>query len=473
MITPTPGTPAPGPAPAAPLLHTPLSWRVGIVIGLAALVGAAYALQGAPPQLRAGLGVIGFIGVACLFSANLRAVNWRTVAAGIALQFALAILILQVKPVYDFFVGVGDVIRKFIEFTDEGAKFVFGPLMNDEAIKKGFGEGNGFIFVVKALPAVIFVSSFFTVLYFLGVLQLIVKAFARVMVWVMGTSGAETLSATANVFMGQTEAPLIVKPYIPRMTRSELLALMIGGMATISGGVMVAYIAMLDKIGMSAQAYALLATSVMAAPCGLYVAKILLPETEEPVTRGEVKVDIPKTHANVFDAAADGASQGMTLVLNITAMLIAFIAFVALFNHLLLKLDGWLGLQAALGLPGPLSLQLIFSWVFAPVALLMGVPVADVPKVAELLGTKLVLNEFVAYLVMAEKFGGQLDPRSVALTAFALTGFANFASIGIQLGGIGAMAPERRGDLARLGVLALAGGFLATLINAAVAGLLM
>jgi CNT family concentrative nucleoside transporter len=257
------------------------------------------------------------------------------------------------------------------------------------------------------------------------------------------------------------------------MTRSELLALMVGGMATISGGVMVAYVGMLNKIGMGEQAVAILATSVMAAPCGLYVAKILLPESETPVTRGEVKTDIPRTHSNVFDAAADGASQGMMLVINIVAMLIAFIAFVAMFNHLLLKLDQATDMQAALGLPGPLSLQLIFSWVFAPVALLMGVPIDDVPKVAELLGTKLVLNEFVAYLVMSEKFAGQLDPRSVALTAFALTGFANFASIGIQLGGIGAMAPERRGELAKLGVYSLTGGFLATLINSAVAGLLM
>lgn len=467
---------SPEPGAAAPALPpTPRSWRLGIAAAVAALVGVAYALPSAAPPLRSVLGVFGFLGVACLFSSNLRAVNWRTVAAGLALQLVLAVLILRVEPVYRFFVEVGQVIQKFIDFTNEGAGFVFGPLMKDAEIEKAMAlkPGGGFIFVVKALPAVIFVSSFFTVLYFLGVLQLVVRFFARIMVWVMGTSGAETLSSTANVFMGQTEAPLIVRPYIPKMTRSELLALMIGGMATISGGVMVAYVGMLDKIGMGQQAVAILATSVMAAPCGLYVAKILLPETETPVTRGEVKVDVPRTHANVFDAAADGASQGMMLVLNITAMLIAFIAFVALFNHLLLKLDQGLGLQESLGLSGPLSLQLVFSWVFAPVALLMGVPLDDVPKVAELLGTKLVLNEFVAYLVMAEKFGGQLDPRSVALAAFALTGFANFASIGIQLGGIGAMAPERRGDLARLGLVALLGGFLATLINAAVAGVLM
>jgi CNT family concentrative nucleoside transporter len=211
----------------------------------------------------------------------------------------------------------------------------------------------------------------------------------------------------------------------------------------------------------------------MAAPCGLYVAKLLVPETEKPVTRGAVTAEVPREHANVFDAAAGGAAEGMKLVLNIAAMLIAFIAFVALFNHLLLKLDGWLDLQARWGLSAPLSLQLVFSRLFAPVAVLLGVTMADVPAVAELLGTKLVLNEFVAYLVLADKYGGQLDPRSVTLAAFALTGFANFASVGIQLGGIGAMAPERRGDLARLGMTALLGGFLATLINAAVAGVLM
>ncbi len=464
-----------GPPPEQPLSPTPWPWRIGLAVGLVALAGAAYALRDAPPQFRSALGVVGFVGVAGLFSANLRAVDRRTVLAGIALQFTLAVLILRVPPVYRFFVEVGQAIQKFIDFTNAGAVFVFGPLLNDSAIERGLAldKGEGFIFVVKALPAVIFVSSFFTVLYHLGVLQLVVRAVSRLVVGVMGTSGAETLSATANVFMGQTEAPLIVRPYVPRMTRSELLALMIGGMATISGGVMVAYVGLLDRIGMSEQAVAILATSVMAAPCGLYLAKILLPETATPVTRGQVRVEIPRTHANVFDAAADGASQGMTLVLNIVAMLIAFIAFVALFNHLLLKLDEGLSLSSRLGLPAPLSLQQVFSWAFSPVALLMGVARDDVPKVAELLGTKLVLNEFVAYLVMAEKYAGQLEPRSVALTAFALTGFANFASIGIQLGGIGAMAPQRRGDLARLGLRALLGGFLATLINASVAGVLM
>jgi CNT family concentrative nucleoside transporter len=444
-----------------------MSPRIPIALALAAVLAfVSFAPDALDPRTRAMLGVPFFVGVALLFSTNLRAINWRTVASGFVLQLLLAALILQNESVYAGFKAVGDAIQKFIDFTDEGAKFVFGGLADGS-------KPTGFIFAFKALPAVVFVSSFFTVLYFLGVLQFIVTVFAKLMVKVMGTSGAETLSGVANVFMGQTEAPLIVKPYVSRMTQSELLALMVGGMATISGGVMVAYVGMLNSIGMAEQATAILATSVMAAPCGLYVAKILLPETQVPETRGVVKTPVERVHANVFDAAADGASEGMKLVLNIAAMLIAFIAFIALFNHLLGKLDGALNLKPYWGWKEPLSLQMIFAWLFSPIASLMGVPGADVSKVGELLGTKLVLNEFVAYTVLSEKFKGSMDPRSVALAAYALTGFANFASIGIQLGGIGAMAPDRRGDLAKLGLRALLGGFLATLINAAVAGVLM
>ncbi|MCX8141085.1 MAG: Na+ dependent nucleoside transporter domain protein [Gemmataceae bacterium] len=453
-------------------------WKVPIRGVLLAVIGLCVATAWAlpeSPQWRSLLGVIAFISIAVLCSTRLEAIQWRPIVGGMILQLTLAVLILRVPTVYDFFVATSDVIRKFIEFSDAGASFVFGPLVQAEQLEKGLGlsQGGGFIFVVKALPAVIFVSSFFTVLYHLGILQRVVRLFAWIMVRIMGTSGAESLSATANVFMGQTEAPLIVRPYIPAMTRSELLALMIGGMATIAGGVMVAYIAMLDKIGMGQQAYALLATSVMAAPCGLYLAKILLPETEEPLTRGHVQASVERSHANVIDAAAEGASQGMKLVLNITAMLIAFIAFVALINHILARIDGWLGLQAATGWSGPLSLERLLSWLFYPVALLMGVPAGDAAAAGELLGVKLALNEFVAYVLLAEKYGDQLQPRTVALLAYALTGFANFASIGIQLGGIGSMAPQRRGELAQLGLLALLGGFLATLINAAWAGLLL
>jgi CNT family concentrative nucleoside transporter len=459
--------------PAAPVrTGTPPLWRAGIFASVVVVTAAAYLLDGAiGSRGRAVLGVLAFLGVACGFSANVRAINWRTVASGLGLQLVLALLILQVPVVRSGFEAVGGAIQKFLDFTDAGAKFVFGPLSDpvappppaEAAVFGGAAYGHRldtappprpFIFAFKALPAVVFVSSFFTVLYYLGVLQLIVRTLATLVVWVMGTSGAETLSAVANVFMGQTEAPLIVKPYVERMTRSELLALMIGGMATISGGVMVAYIAM------GADPVAILATSVMAAPAGLYLSKILIPEEEEPETRGVVRDEPACPDANVFDAAARGASEGMTLVLNIAAMLIAFIAFIALGNHVLKKIDpDW-------------SLQAGFAKGFGPVAVLMGVPTEDVPKVAELLGTKLVLNEFVAYTVLTDKYR-DMNRRSFDLSVFALTGFANFASVGIQLGGIGAMAPNRRADLAKLGMRALLGGFLATLINAAVAGLLM
>ena len=330
-----------------------------------------------------------------------------------------------------------------------------------------------FAFIV--LPTVVFVSSFFSVLYHLGVLQMVVRGFARAMRWVMGTSGAETLSVTANVFLGQTEAPLIVKPFIPRMTRSELLALMIGGMAHISGGLMAVY------IGMGADAVAILATSVMAAPASLYVGKLLLPETGQPETLGDVKPSGEKEHSNVNDAAAAGASQGMQLAINIAAMLIAFIAFIALFNFLLgFGSDQINYLFQEAGSEERmhrLSLEKIFSWAFEPVAVLMGVQGEDAPKMGRLLGTKLTLNEFVAFSILTGEYkpgmANGMSPHAYVLASFALTGFANFASIGIQLGGIGAMAPGRRSDLARLGMRALLGGFLATLINASIAGLLM
>jgi CNT family concentrative nucleoside transporter len=271
----------------------------------------------------------------------------------------------------------------------------------------------------------------------------------------MRTSGAETLSAAANVFMGQTEAPIIVKPFVPRMTQSELLAMMVGGMATIAGGVMAVYIAL------GADPIAILTTSIMAAPCGLYLSKLLLPELEQPETSGRAPVYVEKTHVNVIDAAASGASDGLQLALNVAAMLIAFLAFIALVDFLL----GWLH--------EGLTLARVFAVVFAPMAFLMGVPAADIGPLADLLGTKLVANEFVAFVKLTSEYRGVLSERSYVLATFALTGFANIASIGIQLGGIGGMAPGRRSDLARLGWRALLAGFLATLINACIASMLM
>jgi CNT family concentrative nucleoside transporter len=427
------------------------------------------------PQGQSALGVLCFLGIPAALSANLRAVNWRTIGWGIALQVALALLILKVevfgrRPGYELFQGIAAIVTQFLRFTDAGSQFVFGSLADPEAVRKAFPDGK-FLFAFSALPTVVFVSCFFTVLYHLRVLQFVVRLMARVMMYFMHTSGAETLSAAANVFMGQTEAPLIVKPYVERMTPSELLALMVGGMATISGGVMAVY------IGMGADPVAILATSVMAAPCGLYLAKLLLPETETPQTSGVVQAAPEEPpHANVIDAAAAGASDGMKLALNIAAMLIAFLALIAMVNFALGQLSG--GINSLLEQHGrearvALSLEAVFSRVFAPIAVLMGVDPNDVPFVADLLGTKLVANEFVAYVDLTSKYRTVLSPRSYTLATYALTGFANIASIGIQLGGIGALAPSRRGDLARLGPRALLIGFLTTLLNASLAGLLL
>jgi concentrative nucleoside transporter, CNT family len=465
-----------------PFAPTPFLWRLGIAAAVAALAGAAYLLRDVTgPKGPAAAGVLCFIGVAAVFSTNLRAVSGRTIFWGFVLQVALALLILKVsvpfpvrvefldrvwidtpagyQPGYELFRGVARAITKFLDFSQQGAQFIFGKLADPPVLEKSLGPNNGVVFAFVVLPTIIFVSSFFSVLYHLGVLQFVVRLFARAMVYLMRTSGAETLSAAANVFMGQTEAPLIVKPYVPTMTQSELLAMMVGGMATIAGGVMTAY------IQMGADPVAILTTSVMAAPCGLYLAKILLPETGQPVTRGTIHTEVERPHRNVIEAAAAGASDGLYLALNVAAMLIAFLAFLALIDFLL-------------GLADPrLSLGAIFSRVFWPVAFLIGVEGADVPKVADLLGIKLVANEFVAYakLTNLTETGAGLVPgsRAFVLATYALTGFANFSSIGIQLGGIGGMAPTRRADLARLGGRALLGGFLATLINAALAGLLI
>ncbi len=391
-------------------------------------------------------------------SSNLRAVNWRTVIWGLALQVGLALFILRfhigsARPGYAFFSAVSAAVQQFLLFTNAGAEFVFGGLANQQTMSQVFS--GGFVFAFMGLPVIIFVSSFFTVLYYLGVLQFVVRLMARVMMRLMRTSGAETLSAAANVFMGQTEAPLIVRPYVPRMTQSELLTIMVGGLATISGGMMAVYIAL------GADPVSILTTSVMAAPAGLYLSKIMLPETEEPETRGVVRTVDDRQHANIIDAAAAGASDGTMLAINVAAMLIAFLSLLALVDYLL-------------GLVHPgLSLSAIFARLFAPAAVLMGVRSADVPAIADLLGTKLVANEFVAYVKLTTQYKSTLAPASFSLATYALTGFANFGSVGILLGGIGGMAPARRGDLARLSGRALLAGFLATMINAAIASMML
>jgi concentrative nucleoside transporter, CNT family len=448
----------PTPGPAA----MPLSWRFALAAAVLVVSFAAYFLQWQNligPRGQAAAGVLCFLGIVAALSANLRAVNWRTILWGFVLQIVLALLVIK-GPGYAFFDAIGLVVKKFLEFTNAGSQFVFGNLANREAMNKLFPPDKGFIFAFSGLPTVIFVASFFTVLYYFGVLRFIVHLIAKVMMYLMQTSGAETLSVTANIFMGQTEAPLIIKPYVPQMTQSELLTLMVGGMAHVSGGIMAVY------IDLGADPVAILATSVMASPCTLYLTKLFLPETQVPQTRGGARTVVEQQYVNAIDAAASGAADGMRLVLNIAAMLIAFLAFIALFNAVLKIIPA----------EPQLSLERIFSWIFAPVAFLVGVEGADIPKVADLLGTKLVANELVAYVKLHDYVhlaDHPLSPRARVLASYALTGFANFASIGIQLGGIGAIAPSRRQDLARFGLRALFVGFLVTLINASLAGMLL
>ena len=470
MIAPTPDVVSEAP-PESPLPPTPLFWRLGIAGGVVLLAAATYGLHrsfgDAAPRFLAGMGIVCFLGVAACFSKSLQSVRLKTLLWGIGLQFALAVAVIHSEWVRAGFEVAGAGIGYLIKASDKGAEFVFGSLSKVDG-------PSGFVFAFKALPPIIFISSFFSVLYYLGILQFFVRIMARAMMYVMGTSGAETLSVAANVFMGQTEAPLIVKPFVPKMTRSELLALMGSGMAHISGGMMAVY------ISYGADPVAILCTCVMACPASLYLTKLILPEAGTPATMGVSKIDVKSPYVNVIDAAAGGVKDGLWLALNVAAMLIAFLAFIALFNLIIAAVKPAL-IQS--GIPAEqlgwwsddLSLEKIFGTIFAPVAFLLGVEPGETNKVGTLLGIKLVANEHVAFLQLKDwkAQDGYLSKRSQDLAVFALTGFANFSSIGIQLGGIGALAPDRRSDLAKLGLKALLVGFLATLINAAIAGLLM
>lgn len=438
---------------------TPLTWRLLIALAILAIGFGAYGLrESIGVRGQAVAGVFCFFGLVAMFSSNLRQVNWRTIGWGIALQLLLALLVLRVPFVKELFESAKVIVINFIGFSDKGAEFVFGNLARPGDIALNPGKEFLFIFAFKALPPILFVSAFFTLLYHYGVLQRIVRIMALAMVRLMGTSGAETLSVSANVFMGQTEAPLIVKPYVPRMTKSEIFALMTSGFAHISGGMMVVY------INYGADPVAVLTTCIMACPCSLYLAKLFSPETGKPETAGTAKTALEKSpFVNGIDAITAGTTDGLKLALNVAAMLIVFIAFVAMGDAIL----GFLFKD--------LTLSKLFGWMFAPAAFLMGIESADISKVGTLLGAKLAINEHYAYLVMkgwkaTEHF---MTERSYTIAAFALTGFANFASVGIQLGGIGAIAPERRADLARLGLKALYVGFIATLLNAAIAGILL
>lgn len=441
---------------------------------------------------RGILGLAILIGISFLLSNNKKKINWRLVISGFTLQIFFAILILRGDSLRnffaplgwpkDFFNGVSYVFVLILNFTTEGAKFVFGNL----ALSPG-NEGNlGFFFAFQVLPTIIFFASLMSVLYYLGVMQKIVQAMAWVMAKVMGTSGAESLSCTANIFVGQTEAPLMIKPFIKGMTQSELLTIMIGGMATIAGGVMAAYIQMLGSsyavshgipLIEAQQIFAtqLLGASVMAAPGAMMIGKILIPEIAESETKGKVKVAIEKNSANVIEAAANGAADGLKLALNVGAMLIAFIALIALINYLLNGFGDLVGLNTMLisNFGQPLSFQLIIGVVLQFVAFGIGVPWQDSLTFGSLLGTKVVLNEFVAYSDMSKlvEVGKLVNEKSILMATYALCGFANFSSIAIQIGGLGPLAPDRKSDIASLGIKAVVGGVITTLLTATLAGL--
>jgi concentrative nucleoside transporter, CNT family len=400
------------------------------------------------------LGLAVILGVAWLFSAHKRAIKLRIIAWGMGLQFAFALLVLKT----DFgkvFQGIGVAVNAMLGYTEEGAKFVFGPL--------GQGSGPfGVLFAFQVLPIVIFIASFFAILYYLGIMQWVVRGMAIGMQKVMGVSGAESLNVAASIFMGQTEAPLTIRPFIAGLTESELFTVMASGMAHVSGSVMAAYV----KIAGVSITH-LLTAVIMTAPATIMLAKIFVPEVDKPVTAGKVEIRVEKTAVNVIDAAAQGAGDGLHLALNIAGMLIAFIALIAMANGIL----GWVHALPGMGWMPP-TLQQIFAFVFSPVAFIMGVPWKDAHAIGNLLGTRLVLNEFVAFIQLGP-MKSSLDPRSFVIATYALCGFANFSSIAIQIGGIGALAPNRKSDLARLGLRAVAAGTMANFMSACIAGMLL
>ncbi|HWQ91811.1 MAG TPA: nucleoside transporter C-terminal domain-containing protein [Clostridia bacterium] len=411
------------------------------------------------------LGLVVFIGIAWALSSHRKLFPWRTVLWGLGLQFGFGVLILKSQWGAALFDITGKAIRKLIQFSSEGSKFLFGPLADDATMGRVF-PGNSLVFAILLTGTIILISSLSTLFYHWGVLQKVVHAIAWVMRRAMRTSGSETLSCAANIFMGQTEAPLLIRPYIPRMTRSELQCMMVGGMATIAGGVAAVYAKLGVDAGHPNMAGHLLTASVLNAPAALLISKIMLPEVEQSETAGVAPKDPPRTTVNSIDALCRGAGEGMKLSINVIAMLIAFVAVVALANFLLAFP------QELFGVAHPVTLQALLGWCNAPFAWLMGVPGADCVAIGRVLGERIVLNEFMGYLSLTSP-GMQVAERSFAIATYALCGFANFGSIAIQVGGIGALVPERRGDLARLGVKAMIGGLLATYLTATIAGLLL
>ncbi len=423
-------------------------------------------------------GLITLIGIAFLFSNNKKKVNWRLVFIGIGLQIIFAIFVILIpwgEVVFNF---IAKFFVKIISFTFDGAQFVFGALADQTLFGKAFPDnlpGVGFLFAFQVLPTIIFFSSLMSVLYHLGIMQKIVQSMAWVMVKLLKISGSESISVAANVFIGQTEAPLVVRPYVESMTKSELFTLMVGGMATIAGGVLAAYVGLLGGTDPAQQIFYakhLLSASIMAAPATIVIAKILIPEQEKSLTMGKVEIDVEKNASNVIEAAATGASDGMKLAINVAAMLLAFIALIAMINWILQGFfTGFLGLTFPAG--QPVNLESILGYILSPIAWIIGVPWTDAVTVGSLIGQKIVINEFIAYLKLSELIPtGILSPKAVLISTYALCGFANFSSIAIQIGGIGGIAPSRKSDLARLGLRAVLGGSIATFMTATIAGVL-
>lgn len=427
-----------------------------IIVAILVLKGVLIADTLAPvalPLERWGAALVFVIAAIVVYQVAVR----LSAGAGRALWIAFGVFTLYLFLTFNLlafiFETMKEVVNRLIGYTGKGAEMVFGALATDN-------QPIGFVFATRVLPTIIFIASLFAILYYVGVMQLVVKFFAKIMTRFMGASGAESTSVAASIFMGQTEAPLTIRPFLPELTRSELMTIMTAGMAHVSGGIMAAYV-MIAKVDV----IHLLTAVIMTAPGAIMMAKIIVPEEEQPKTGGDVEVVVPKQDVNVIDAAGRGAIEGLHLSLNVAGMLIAFVALVALFDGIF----GWIHSFAAWF---PASLDVLFGWIFAPIAWAMGVSWKDAVEVGNLLGTRMVLNEFVAFLKLGP-IAEKLDPRSFIIATYALCGFANFSSIAIQIGGIGSLAPTRRGDLARLGLRAMIAGTLANFLTATIAGMLL
>ncbi|MFO0357429.1 MAG: NupC/NupG family nucleoside CNT transporter [Sphingobacteriaceae bacterium] len=414
------------------------------------------------------IGIVLIFGIAFLMSNNRKAINYRLVLSGLALQLLIAVLVLKVPFITNFFAMLGRVMGKIEQFATQGASFVYGGIMVDkhDGTAAGFGAPHTFVFAFSVTATIIFVCVLVAIFYHFGIMQRIVAVIARVMNFVMRASGAEALSNVASAFVGQVEAQVLIRPYLPSMTKSELLSSMAGSMACIAGGILIVY------VNMGAKAEYLLTASLMAAPAAIVISKIILPETEVPKTQGKVTLEVKREHTNLIDAISHGASDGMKIAINVIAMLIGFIALIALLNYLL-GFIYWTELVNGSYQTVHLSLDYIFAKLFYPFAWAMGVPMEDVNQVATLMGQKLTINEFVAFDTLTHKLATPLSEKGLVIASFAICGFANFSSVGMQIGGIGALVPERRADLAKLGIRALISGTLASYLSATIAGMII